>query len=386
MRPRHHNGMLPVRQGAAMPGVVTTMGSRRALVLSTGDAGDVQVWDLASGRTVRRSFKSRAGGVVGAAVATLRGRPVAVTCGDGGAVDVWDVSRSWLPARRYAGHSRPHTVWSVAVGELQGRPVVVSAGAEAIHVWDLATRTTIAVRPGVNFMLAAGTMDASDPQFWLPTWDLTHACLRDGRTGEPIDTRSWDLHAGPVYCLSAGALHGRPVTVSAGADGTVRVWELSTCTPIGGPYLGHDDSVRTVALGEVNGRPAAVSAGTDTTVQVWDLETRESLHDPLRGHEAIVWSVALGEMNGEPVAVSGSSDATVRVWSLVTGQQVGRPYSEHGGSVSCVAVGELGGRAVAVSADVDGAIHGWDLATRQRIGSPLRAHEDGVGHLVVFEH
>jgi Caspase domain/WD domain, G-beta repeat len=70
----------------------------------------------------------------------------------------------------------------------------------------------------------------------------------------------------------------------------------------------------TIALGTLDGRPVVVSGGDDGTVRVWDLASGAPRGEPLRGHEGWVSSVALGTLDGRPVVVSGGYDGTVRVW------------------------------------------------------------------------
>jgi WD40 repeat protein len=94
------------------------------------------------------------------------------------------------------------------------------------------------------------------------------------------------------------------VAVSGGYDATVRVWDLAHGTPIGEPLTGHDveprlhpfqRGVTAVAIGELEGRPVVVSGGGDGTLRVWDLE-RGTIGEPLTGHEGQVTAVAVGEL------------------------------------------------------------------------------------------
>ena len=90
----------------------------------------------------------------------------------------------------------------------------------------------------------------------------------------------------------------------------MRVWDLSTGTPLGDPLTGHTSPVAAVAaLLLPDGRPIAVTGSQDDTVRVWDLTTGTPLGDPLTGHTDTVTAVAaLLLPDGRPIAVTGSDD------------------------------------------------------------------------------
>ena len=43
--------------------------------------------------------------------------------------------------------------------------------------------------------------------------------------------------------MAAAELDGRPVVISGSSDRTVRVWDLATGAPVGGPFTGHTSDV-----------------------------------------------------------------------------------------------------------------------------------------------
>ena len=217
----------------------------------------------------------------------------------------------------------------------------------------------------------------------------------DGLTG-PWRARwaSWQLqrphqqitgHDGPVRAVAVTELDGRPVIISGGDDGTVRVWDLATGTPVGDPFTGHDGPVRAVAVTELDGRPVVISGSDDGTVRVWDLATGTPVGDPFTGHDGPVRAVAVTELDGRPVVISGSFDRTARVWDLATGTPAGDPFTGHGDWVRAVAVTELDGRPVVISGGDDGTVRVWDLATGTPIGDPFTGHDGPVQAVAVTE-
>jgi WD40 repeat protein len=71
---------------------------------------------------------------------------------------------------------------------------------------------------------------------------------------------------------------GRTLLVTAGGDGTVRLWDPATATPVGKPLTGHTDRVEAVcAVPGLGGRTLLATASWDATVRLWDPTTGEEL-------------------------------------------------------------------------------------------------------------
>ena len=157
----------------------------------------------------------------------------------------------------------------------------------------------------------------------MRVWDLT--------TGTPVGDPLTG-HTSTVEAVAALLLpDGRPIAVTGGWDGTVRVWDLTTGTPLGDPLTGHTDTVTRwpPCCCPTGARSRSPAAGTHT-VRVWDLSTGTPLGDPLTGHtDPVVAVAALVLPDGRPIAVTGSYDDTVRVWDLTTGTPVGDPLTGH---------------------------------------------------------
>src|SRR5581483_4797379 len=113
---------------------------------------------------------------------------------------------------------------------------------------------------------------------------------------------------------------------SGGDDGTVRMCDAVTGSPIASPRRkrarrprlpiveSHDGGVWAVAVSADGCR--SVSGGDDGTVRVWDRAAGTLLYS-LAGHDGEVRAVAVSADGGR--AVSGGDAGTVRVWGAVTG-------------------------------------------------------------------
>ncbi|MCC6794082.1 MAG: WD40 repeat domain-containing protein, partial [Candidatus Hydrogenedentes bacterium] len=105
--------------------------------------------------------------------------------------------------------------------------------------------------------------------------------------------------------------------VSAGSDGTVRIWNLLTGHQITSISLRNEADVRCVDCTSDGTRIAAGSS--DKVIRMWDSETGSDVGS-LIGHEATIRSVAFSRNN--TVLVSSSFDGTVRTWDVSNGAEL----------------------------------------------------------------
>jgi len=185
-------------------------------------------------------------------------------------------------------------------------------------------------------------------------------------------------------CTSSLTGHGQPVVkalfspngahlASGSGDKTVRLWDLTTETPLH-VCSGHRDYVLALAWAPDNRLVA--SGDKSGQVMVWDLAGKQRGRT-LLGHKQWVTSLAW-----EPLhlcrgtarrLVSGSKDGDVRVWDVMTGQSV-KVLTGHTASVTSV---RWGGGGLLYTASQDRTIKVWRAAD----GSLCRTLQ-GHGHWV----
>jgi WD40 repeat protein len=169
--------------------------------------------------------------------------------------------------------------------------------------------------------------------------------------------------------------------VSAGDDGTIRIWDIATGSILH-TLTGHDGEVNSVAA--TPDGLSLVSVGSDGTIRLWNLATGSRVRTigPVGG---ALMAVACGP-DGRSV-ISGGRDGVIRVWDLETGTER-CAHAGHTRGVTCLVV-TPDGRQI-VSGGRDAAVRMWDLGPgtigsgrAAQSGDALRAHEAAVVDLAV---
>jgi WD40 repeat protein len=146
---------------------------------------------------------------------------------------------------------------------------------------------------------------------------------------------------------------------SAGADGSVRIWDPATGRQRA-VLAGHTGPVTAVAIAP-DGTWLA-SGGDDGSVRIWDPATGQQ-RAALRRHTRAVEAVAIAP-DGTWLASAGKG-GSVRIWDRATGQQRAALFDRHNW-LEAVAIAPDG--TWLASGGDDGAVRIWDRATgRQRV-------------------
>ncbi len=97
---------------------------------------------------------------------------------------------------------------------------------------------------------------------------------------------------------------------TAGADKTVRLWDVETSLPVGAP-MQHQGEVRSVKFGPKS--DLVLTGGVDQTARLWEAATGRQIGPPLP-HPGEVHAVAFAP-DGKSIAI-GCSDGSVRLWNV----------------------------------------------------------------------
>lgn len=185
--------------------------------------------------------------------------------------------------------------------------------------------------------------------------------------------------------------------ISAGADATLRVWDLETgeclrllaeesstmsftmIASVPGPAFlhalhGHGWTVWAVDLFPDGRR--AIAAHGDGALKIWDIETGACLAS-IQGHEGYVWSVRVSPAGD--IAASAGDDSSVRVWDLETRTCIAS-LDDHMGWVGTVEFLPDGDHLV--SAGEDKMIRLWSISERRCVQA-MGGHRDYVWDVAV---
>jgi WD40 repeat protein len=250
----------------------TSDAAGRILQVMVGYGPAVQVWNPVT--SVKRQWETGGRGSVSAVtdVAGWPGRAAIVTGGTDGVINVFDAATGSTLREPVSTGVDP----VLAICALDERmPLVAVAGGDGtIRVWDLIegleVRAPLTGHGSVVRALA-----------WLHGRDQPNLLASAGQDGiiRLWDTDAWrpfaaplDGHAGWVWSLCAisepGA--GGLRLGSTGADGTVRRWDPIS-GPIGTPMIAHTDQARAICtMSLLDGRILLASGGHDETIRLWN--------------------------------------------------------------------------------------------------------------------
>jgi WD40 repeat protein len=163
------------------------------------------------------------------------------------------------------------------------------------------------------------------------------------------------------------------VLASTGADGTLRLWDVTTGKLL---RVMRGSSELTGLAFAPNGNGIAASGHRDGTIYIWDPKTGEQIRTI---HTAEFAVLALAFSPDGKWLVSGSHPASIRVWDSATGQQVRQLSND--GQATCSLAFTPDGKMLAAGGDW-GLIHLYDPAT-DKAPRLLKGHK-GVVWAVAF--
>jgi WD40 repeat protein len=315
------------------------------------EASFVHRWDLTDGQ-YRPLWSDRLNrGSIWSAIPSADGTRV-LTMGGSGA-RLWDTKNGQLQ-QTFSPHG-PLT----AVGFSPSGALAVTAGSDgAVKVWSVAEQAADYGQVRIKLPQPHSNQDGNA----CAVQAVAFAPARSGgdrlllTAGADGTVKLWDLrgqtpkevkkfpHAAPVH--SAVFSPDGTQVATAAHDGTARIWDVTTGEgAILGGEKSHELAVLCVCFSADGQR--VLTGGDDNTIKIWDVAGKAELQ-VLKGHTASITSVAFSP-DGRRI-VSGSQDGLAKVWDAASGNQV-LSLSRHTAEVTAVAVAPDGRRILTASSD-----------------------------------
>lgn len=290
---------------------------RYRLALSAGLDDTAFLWDLEAHRVVSRAS---VGFTTVAELEELDGHLMVLLAGIGFAQVDHPETGTTVPLSTRHPAEPPYAagVDVGTIGRVDGRPVaaIVSAG-KRLRLYDLATGQIIG-RPV----------------------DVTVECEDDSTmVNRPAAVALLAVNGRPAAVVLSGHPH-------LGTRFATGLWDL-----VDGSRLARLEPATSPAVATtiVDGRPVVVTAGTKGTLRLWDAAARRTLRTIPTGVDHIRY-LAAGTLHGSPVVLAASDDGPVITWDLATGtarDEIRLPDTCRG-----IALGERGALVIGIENDI----------------------------------
>jgi WD40 repeat protein len=188
-------------------------------------------------------------------------------------------------------------------------------------------------------------------------------------------------HSLAVHDVCAITVDGRHLLVSAGEEGTVRLWDPLTNQTVQS-FACHGDCIRGVCAVDGDAGSLLATASHDGTIGIWDPRSGVRQHT-LVGHSAWVRNICALPGAGGDLLASGGDDRTVRIWDAAAGMPL-RVLTGHTGWVTAVTHVPVRPYGLVASTGFDATIRLWDPLTGAECGV-LRGHEGWVTTLYAID-
>lgn len=307
----------------------------------------VKLWDVASG-TLHRSFQERRASVVTSISFSPDGKLLGSVRDN--ELELWDAASGKLLRRLFTGKTIDSVVFSP-----DGK-TLAAAGEDNLMQWDVFTgdlvrdlpipyassQRSVAFSPDGRVLASGGLWDVatgaslsdlrtSDPMVFSPDGKILATALSSTGKSWGSAVKLWDASGRTL--LREFRAHDRghvtsltfspdsSILASSSTDRTIKLWDVATGALLH-TLQGHSWSVESVAFSP-DGATLA-SASWDHTVKLWDVATG-ALRRTLTGHSAEVLSVAFSP-DGRVLATSGR-DSSLRYWDPSDGRALAISYA-----------------------------------------------------------
>lgn len=285
-------------------------------VLASTESGRVQVWNAATGKPVG-ALQAGADGSHTAVDFSLDGGSV-VSGDQDGRLRLWDIAgRHSLLAVLKPGHEDERNL----VFGTNGALLAIGNSAGKVELRSMQDGHVVRALAGAvarDADLVALSADGAR----LVTTRTSGAFMQLWNTetghpiGEPVKAQHRRFFNGAAFRFDGARVvtyeqEGDTPGDYTQVDGRLQVWDANTGQAIGQPLTGHQGGVRHARFDPQG--TTLVSAGADGTLRLWDAERQLSLPAPAMLHEHV--AVVAFSPDGRQI-VSGADNGSVKVWDV----------------------------------------------------------------------
>lgn len=276
----------------------------RSLLVCGGAAGALQAFDSTLG-TVAWEHAQDSGHQTTDLIALPMpdGQVLLASSDERGYVQLWDPIDGSESGAVVFDHGDPITAMGV-LSMPKGRVLLVTGDSYGFtRMWDPIDGSSvgdpldgqggsITALAGLSLPDGRVLLACGDEAGWIQFWDPIDASVKDRKhllevddliafetrgeypidvaaVGDPVQAHKYGVNA--LAVLQAG--DGRPLLVSGGSDGAVRVWDPESRDAVGHAWPASDNGVNAIAVLQHSGDRAFVaSCGTDGTLRLWDAQ------------------------------------------------------------------------------------------------------------------
>jgi WD40 repeat protein len=310
--------------------------------LASGDVqGNVRLWNVADGASLG-AVSAHDASVLQIAFAP-DGKQL-LTASAGGTWKTWQLPLA--PARAVTQTADAATKLALSA---DGKQLVIGSAGASVSIID-----PTAVQPARPLAGQVGAATALATAGGLVATGSANGEIRLWNAADGADRLTLLGHDGAVSDVAVSS-KGDAI-ISAGADGTLRLWKL----PVAPKLLAGGELAVDVAVASQDASLVAVAgvAGGAPTIVVRNASTG-AVVATLLGHEGAVTALAFSV--DKTKLISGSADKTARVWNLADPKfpEISK-FAGHAGAVTAVALSADG--AQAFSAAADNSLKQWNTA------------------------